>query len=380
LRGRAHVGALLSLLLLAGGSAYAYRQTISNAYVGSLPRGEVQSDVRELERRLTGVVRMNVAFSGAPDSMKDPRVLQAIERIDRDIERSELVTLSLSVADLVAEVNQAFSGGDPEEHHVPSSRNLVAQYLALVDPQDRAELLTDDLATTQIAVLLKDPGSLATRAFVGEVQRKLAAANLSQLGVRAELTGNSVVAYPALDRLVIDILWAFVLAFALIVLLQWVLLRSLRLALISVIPNLAPVVACFATTRALHIDLRIDSALVLCVSIGGLFNTTIHYSARVLQQLRAGEHDPDRILLTAMRTVGPPALFTALALSAGFALFLLSSFAGLRALGLLSGVTLLAGVVSDMLVTTVLLRIAFNWKAASNKASSRAPSAALVGG
>jgi predicted RND superfamily exporter protein len=116
--------------------------------------------------------------------------------------------------------------------------------------------------------------------------------------------------------------------------------------------------------RLLGIELRVDTTLVLCVSIGGLFNTTIHYSARVLQQIAQGERDPDQILLHAMRTVGPSALFTAVALSVGFAVFTLSSFYGLQAMGLLSMVTLMTGFFSDMIVTTVIMRVAFGWKSA----------------
>jgi hypothetical protein len=185
----------------------------------------------------------------------------------------------------------------------------------------------------------------------------------------AGLTGNGVVGYGELDSVVTDLLYGFVIAFAVIVLVQWIAFRSLRIALISIVPNLLPVIACFLALRAAGVDLRIDSAIMLCISIGGLFNTTIHFAARVRQRLREAAGTPDEVILHAMRAIGPPALFTAATLSAGFAVLLLSRFPGLQQLGLLSMITLLSGVVSDMTVTAVLMRAGLDWKAASGNAT-----------
>ena len=66
-----------------------------------------------------------------------------------------------------------------------------------------------------------------------------------------------------------------------------------------------------------------------------------------------------------MLSIGPPALFTAGALSVGFSVLFASSFAGLQALGLLTMVTLIVGFFSDMVVTAVLLRVGFDWPASA---------------
>jgi predicted RND superfamily exporter protein len=119
---------------------------------------------------------------------------------------------------------------------------------------------------------------------------------------------------------------------------------------------LIPLAACFATMRLLGLGLRIDSSLFLCVSVGGLFNTTIHVVARILQQLETPDADPDAVVAQALRTVGPASFYTAAILSLGFAVLLSSEFAGLRQLGLLSMVTLVTGFLSDVIVTSALMR------------------------
>jgi predicted RND superfamily exporter protein len=310
------------------------------------------------------LIRLGVHLEGAPDSLKDPRVLQAIAQIDHDMEKEPLTTLSLSLADVIAEFNQAFQGGDRNARTIPQSASLITQYLTLVDRNDRATLASDDYARGRIAILLEDHGSAPTERLAARLQSSIDRSGLAALGVKTSLTGIAIVGYRELDRIVVELLYSFGCAFALIVLLQALFFRSLRIALISIVPNLLPMVACFCVTRLLHIDLRLDTCLVLCVSIGGLFNTTIHYSARVVQSVAGGARNPDEILLQAMRAVGPPSLYTAAILSIGFAVFAVSSFYGFRVFGLLSMITLVSGFFSDMIVTTVMMRMIFDWRRA----------------
>lgn len=363
---RAWSVAAVAVIAVLGTAAYARSIIIDNTYFGDLPQGKVVADARLLENKLSGVVRLIVHLAGPVDAMKDPKVLQAIERVDIGMEQEPMVTTSSSLADVVGEANAVFSG-DPAARRVADSRSLNAQYLALIDPLDRADFVTADYSKSHIAILLKDRGSAETLKLTERLQRLIDDVGFGELGVKASLTGNGVVGYQEIDELCRELLWGFVLALSVIVLLEWILFRSLRLALISVLPNLVPVAACFLTLHLLGHPLRLDSVLVLCISIGGLFNTTIHIAARVRSRVAEGNHEPVRVIAEALSTVGPAALFTTVTLSAGFAVLTLSSFPGLRMLGLLSMVTLVAGFIADLLVTPALLWIAFDWKKAARE-------------
>jgi len=360
-------------LALVVGVWFGSKQPIDNVYVDELPAGATRSDARRLEQKLAGLIPLTVYLQGAPGDMKRPEVLKRIAAIERTLSRQPVVTLTASLADLVAEANQAFHGGDPEARVVPPSANLIGQYLALMDPSTRASFVTEDYSRAHLLTLLADAGSKRTREVSAALQRTVQDAGFGALGIKASLTGAAIVTYGEFDAVVVQLLWGFVWAFCAIIVLQWLVFRSLRIGLISVVPNLLPVIACFIALRIFGIQLKIDTALVLCISVGGLFNTTIHFAARAQQLVADGEQDPDSIVGRAMRAVGPPALFTALSLSLGFAVLLLSSFSGLRALGLLSMVTLTIGFISDMVVTAVLLRVGFDWKARISTVMSSSP-------
>jgi predicted RND superfamily exporter protein len=366
-RRRAHVIVAAFVSLAVGFWAY-QRLIVSNEYVGSLPKGEALSSVRALEDKLTGVVGLAVYVRGAPNAIKRPEVLRAIEEIDHAAEHLPRVNISLSLADALAEANQAFQGGDVQDRRVPTSSALIGQYLTMIDPVDRARLVNDNFSHTQILLMLDDPGSREFRKIADQLD-KLCAQKLKPLGLQVSLTG-AVEPLRVLDKAVDEVLWGFVFAILAIVLLELIVLRSWRAAVLSVLPNLVPVAGCFVTMWLIGANLRIDSVLTLCVSIGGLFNTTIHITARIMQQLAQGQSDPDAIVEQSLRTVGPPSLYTAVILSLGFAVMTCSRFRGLQLLGLLSLVTLLLGFVSDAAVTTALMRSFFRFRPRSSGGAS----------
>lgn len=367
--------AIAGAILIAGAGAAASMH-IRNEYVGILPKGEVQKGVRLLEQKLNGVVRLVVYLEGAPDSMKKPEVLQAVEAVDRLAEQQSLVTSSLSLADLVADTNRAFSGGDAKERRVPSSEPLISQYLSLIDPADLSDLSTSDYSRSPIRILAADRGSDSTWQLIDVLQHELNA-RFPKLGIQATITGYGFVTYYDSDSAVREVVWGFVVAFCVIILLQLAMFRSLRVALLGIVPNLVPVSACFLVMRALGLQLRMDNSLVMCVSVGALFNTTIHIVARILQQVRAGESNPEWIIGRSLAAVGPPSLYTAVILSLGFSAMALSRFPGLQTLGVLCTVTMLAGFISDAMLTTSLFWTFFDWKGALARAVT-SPSAAVL--
>ncbi len=356
-------GIVVSIIaIIAAGVVFGRTQTVSLFYTRILPPGQTDDDIRFLEREFSGVIRSGLFLEGPDDVMKDPRTLKAIEDIEQTAAKFPVVTVTVSLADVVAEMNRAFMEGDPKERRIPKSANLSAQYLQMLDPGDRARLVSEDYARSSVMIFTLDHGTAEWRPMRDAVMA-VAHRELEPLGVTVHMTEENPAGFDVLDPLVGDMIWGFALAFGLVVLLVAVILRSIRAAAISVIPNLMPVITCFLLIAAAGITLRIGTVLFLSVSIGGLFNTSIQFLARV-QQRRAAEPDadPDDIIEASMREVGPPAVFTAVILSIGFAIFTVSRFPDLRVFGVLAMNTLLVGLVSDMLYTTTLARMWFGWK------------------
>jgi predicted RND superfamily exporter protein len=345
---------IVSLAIVVLGAVSFARLPVNNEYVGLLPDGPTRRSIALVDRELSGVMAHSVYLEGPPDSMKRPEVLQAIAKLDAFAEQDPIVGSATSLADVVSDVHRAFSDGAPAQE-LPESASLTTQYLSLLDSADLRDFVSDDYAHSHMVIRSVDPGSRIALRFIRDLEREIEAQHFERWGIRASVT-DAGVAYRQVELLVHEVLVGFAFAFAIIVALQWLLFRSARIALASILPNMVPVAFAVWAMQAWGLDLRMDNSLVLCVCVGGLFNTTIHLVACMLQQLRNGARDPDRIVEQSLRTVGPASLFTALVLSAGFTVLLFSSFAGLRAFGVLSAVTLISGFFSDAIVTSALLR------------------------
>lgn len=336
------------------------RLQISSLYTNGLPRGRVLEEVRYVESKMSGLDGTMLLIEGKPDAMKQPEVLAAIKRVSDEIEKDKLVTNVASVVDLLGEMNQAFMGGDPKERKPPPTRALSAQYLSLLDPTDRDKFVNTDYSRTHLDVFSTDDGSLPWYEVRAKVER-LSAEAFKGLDVTTKISGLVAVYYPALDKLVLDMLLGFIYAWLIILAFELVFFRSLRIVLISILPNLIPSVVCFGILGAFDVTLSLGASLVLSISIGGLFTTTIQLAARVQQLIALGHTDPDAIIKDAMRTVVPPSLVTAIVLSLGFSVFMFCSFRDLRLVGLLSATVLTVGFASDLLITPVLLRMFMKW-------------------
>lgn len=347
---------VVAALVIVGGTFASLQQTVSVFYTRILPPGSTEDDIRFLEREFMGVIRSVVFIEGAPDSIKQPKVLHAMAEIEETAAKFPIVTTTVSAADMVKEMNRAFMEGDQKEYRVPESQMLSAQYLQMLDPDDRGRLLTQDDARAHIMIFSRDEGTAEWRPMRDRVM-EVAKQRLEPLGFKVYMTEQSPAGFDALDELVYDVLWGFVIAFVLVLIVIAITFRSIRIALLSMVPNLIPVVTCFLLLRCFDITLRIGTVLFLSVSIGGLFNTTIQLVARVQQHLKAGENI-DEAIEHSVGDVGPPALFTAVILSLGFAIFGLSRFPDLRVFGLLATNTLLVAFVSDMILSTSLVRVA----------------------
>ena len=349
-------------VIIAAGLAFGPRQTVSLFYTRILPPGQTGDDIQYLEKHLYDVISSALFLEGPRDVMKRPDVLQAIDRVEQTAARFSIVTVTVSLADVVKEVHRAFMEGDPKAYLVPSSTGLCAQYLQMLDPEDRTRLVSEDFARAHVMIFSTDDrGTAAWRpmrdAVMASAQRELA-----PFGITVHMTEENPAGFEVLDPLVDEMVWGFGLAFALVVVLIAVILRSVRGAVICIVPNLVPVITSFLFLWAAGISLRIGTVLFLSVSIGGLFNTAIQLLARVQQRIASDPGaTPDEICERSMREVGPPALFTAVILSAGFMIFTLSRFPDLRVFGVLAMNTLIVGFVSDMFYTTTFTRMFYRW-------------------
>ncbi|MBI2890178.1 MAG: RND family transporter [Nitrospirae bacterium] len=352
-RPRAILGAIAVLTL---GSAWAATRLESHHYLLEeiMEDDPLSVQMRLVEKHMSGLLSFAVVIEGEnPDAVLDPAILRVVEGAEKLMKEREPVFISRtnSLVGLVKEIHARMNGGDPAHYRLPEEKNLLYQYLLFVDPDVLRPFTDESFQKLAIRVRGKDVGSerwLRLKPVVAEYLKKELPS-----GFTVHMTGTSDVAITGLTYIVRDMMvslsWSFVMIFAVIM----VLFRSVRIGLISVIPNVLPLVATLGLMGLVGIPMRTASVFIFTVSLGIAVDDTIHFIARWLEE-RKGGLGPREAAERTMGTSGRAMVATTVILVAGFAVFFFSRFKAVRDFGIFGGFALLVALALDLTLTPLL--------------------------
>lgn len=308
--------------------------------------------VRLADERLGGVVPVMVHVEAPGQSLLDPALLGPLRALEREIGARPEVGYTASPARVMEVLHRAFSG----EEGLPPSAEAAAQERLLAElggAGGMSGLLSEDGQAGRIFVLTRDAGGrelLALQAWLRERARTLLPAEVRVI----EVTGDGFIASAGVERLVNDLVQSVGLMVLVIFLTMLALLRDLRLALLSVLPNVFPMLLTAAALGALGEDLQITNVVSFTVALGLAVDDTMHFMVRYLEEHRRGGSRAEAIGRT-LEGAGRAIVLTSLLLVVGFGALSLSELASTRWFGLLTAVTLTGALLADLLLLPALL-------------------------
>lgn len=168
-------------------------------------------------------------------------------------------------------------------------------------------------------------------------------------------TGVSVVVSEGTKYLFVNLLQSLLFAVLSIALLMAVLFRSLKIIVVSMIPNIIPLLLTAGIMGYFDIPLKPSTLLVFGIALGITVDNAILFLAKYRQELKANAHDMNYAILTSLRETGLGIFYTSVILFFGFIMFVFSQFGGTKALGLLVSITILVGMVTNLIILPSLL-------------------------
>lgn len=168
-------------------------------------------------------------------------------------------------------------------------------------------------------------------------------------------TGTSVVVSEGTRYLVLNLITSLLFAIGCIGVLMALLFRSWRMVIVSMIPNLIPLVVTGGIMGWFGIPLKPSTLLVFSIAFGISVDDTIHYLAKYRQELKAKQWDLKQCVIMAIRESGLGMFYTSIILFCGFSVFTFSQFGGTQALGLLISLTLLVAMITNLVILPSLL-------------------------
>ncbi|QDU63355.1 Multidrug resistance protein MdtC [Planctomycetes bacterium Pan216] len=273
----------------------------------------------------------------------DGEILQAIIDVEELVGTEPLVQHPLSIRGLLA-----FFPGDKDDHDTQMT------FLSLLPKRLKGFFLRDKDRTAWVVVRVQDRGTAAYEPVFQRIEQGLADLGTRHPGFTFDLDGGPVRRTRELYLIVVDLTASLGTATLIILAVMAVVYRSLRIGLITIIPNIFPLAATGALLVLLGQPLTMASVCAFTVCLGIAVDDTIHFMTRFQRELREGHHWEEAIRRTFL-TVGTALVMTTIILVAGFSIVLMSDMPGHQTFGSMASATISSALLGDLLFLPAML-------------------------
>jgi len=316
----------------------------------------VVQDYRFVGGRVAGFYTAEVVLR-LPAAWTDPAAWPEIDALAARLAASPTVARVVSPLDLLRKLNQWDAGIDPAAYRLPASRERAERALAQLDPRGRAVLATLVGPSGREVRLSALVDEMDERRFLDLVDGTRTALAALPEGWSGYVTGQVLRLARAQQDLVATQLSSVALALVVIFAATWVGLRSWRLTLVALPPNLVPMAVTFAAMAWLAIPLDAATVMVASVALGIAVDNTIHFLIWYAR-FRRESRDAGAATHAALAVVAPAIGAATAASCTGFVALTLSSFLPIRYFGVLSTIMMATALACHLLLTTAILLVA----------------------
>jgi len=326
---------------------------------------ETVAATRHLDRQLGGSVLAHVVIHWpAGQDLRSDAVLRYLAHVHQALEPFSQATATASRTTS----RSTGEGSQPVRLGAPSSLLTVLQ--GLQGPGDSLAECVARLERRAPAVLqrfvdvpgrqllvslpLPDAGAAALLPVFNDIERQLSQISASEPGFSAQLTGTTVLSARNLSQVLRELVQSVSLAAVVVFVILCLAFRSLRLGLVSIVPNSLPLLVTIAYLQFTGEPMQVTAALTLCLALGIAVDDTIHFVTRFRREQSEG-NSLQQACVGTYQSVGEVIVMTTVVLVCGFATMALSGSPAIRLFGVLSCVTLVAALVGDLLFLPALL-------------------------
>lgn len=310
---------------------------------------ELMQDSRFFSENLAPQFPMEFLINtGEPEKVLTYELLQRIENFEEYLLGFDEFHRTVSLNTLVKEVHYLFDDS-PNGKSLPRNDQSIAQYVFLLEVNNAEELtrLVDfDYQTARVTAFTKDAGSKRINEIRAEISDYIDD-NFPQENVT--VTGTTVLSADLTDKIVYSLAWSIILAVIAISIIMTLLFRNLKMVIISLVPNIVPLLVVAGIMGFLNIDIKPSTAVIFTIALGIAVDDSIHYLARFrLEYLKSGDMESS-LYTTTIRT-GRAIIITSLILIAGFGTLISSAFTSTAMMGILVCSTILTAVIADLFI------------------------------
>lgn len=333
---------------------------ISGSLIEDMPKNAAFfEDIRFFEKEFNGIMPLEIMI----DTKRKKGVMK-LSTLKRMNELEELIneipelSKPVSVVGLAKYSKQAYYNGNPKYYQLPTSQenNFILSYAK--NSETDVNLLESFVDSTgqyaRITTFMKDVETDRIERIEEDLQNKIDKI-FPEERYNVILTGKALVFQKGTKYLVKNLVISLSLAIILISLFMAYMFRSFRMIIVSLVPNLLPLLITAGLMGYVGVPIKPSTILVFSIAFGISVDDTIHFLAKYRQELQANHWKIRKSVYAALRETGVSMFYTSIVLFFGFSVFTISSFGGTVALGALVSATLLFAMLSNLLLLPSLL-------------------------
>ena len=351
---------VISVIMLALSIIGIYKIEISGSFIDDMPRNtEFFEDILYYEDEFNGILPLEIYIdSKRKKAITRLSTIKKMKVVEDIISKFPELSRPISLVSLVKYSKQAFYNGNPKYFQVPTAQenSFILSYAK--NSSSEVDLLKNFVDSTgqytRITTFMKDMKIERMERIEEELNAEIQKVMPSER-FEVFLTGKAYLFQKGTYFLVDNLVASLGLAVVLISLFMAYLFRNFRMIIISLIPNLLPLLITAGLMGYIGIPIKPSTILIFSIAFGISVDDTIHFLAKYRQELQENKWQIKKSVYNSVRETGLSMFYTSIVLFFGFSVFIVSNFGGTVALGALVSGTLLLAMLSNLLLLPSLL-------------------------
>jgi len=339
-----------------------YKMRVSGSIIEDMPKKEAFfQDIIFFEKEFDGVMPLEIMIdTKRKKGVMKLATLKRMEELEKDIDAIPELSKPISVVNLVKYSKQAYYNGNPDYYELPTSQeqSFILSYAKNATKNSKDNLMKSYVDSTgqfaRITTFMRDENGDAIPKIEAEI-RKEADKIFPPNQYHVSITGKALVFQKGTGYLLDNLLSSLIFAFFLTALLIGFMFRSFKMILVSIIPNLLPLLLTAGIMGFFDIPLKPSTILVFGIAFGLSVDDTVRFLAQYREELKKNNWKIRKSVYATFSDAGLSMFYTSIVLFFGFSVFMLSSFGGTIALGGLISLTLLFGMLSNLMLLPALV-------------------------
>ncbi len=366
----------VSAILMVFSLVFAGTIRFSHFPLAWFPRNNpIRIATESMDESLRGTMNAEIIIdTGIENGLYEPDLLNRMDRAAEYLQAIKIGDLFVgkawSLNAIVKEINQALNENRARFYTIPQNRDLVAQELLLFEnsgSDDLEDVVDSQFSMARLTIKFPFKDAVLYGKFLKQIEAYF---DRNFPDAEVTVTGMMVLLSRTLSNAIYSMAKSYLIALVIITFLMMVLIGRVRIGMLSMIPNLAPILLTMGVIGFFSIRMDLFTMMVASIAIGLAVDDTIHFMHH-FRRYYDETGDPQKAVYLTLRTTGRAMLVTSIVLSLGFFIYAFATMSNMVNFGMLTGFTIVMALAADYLIAPALMMVSHERKAPALKAERR---------